>query len=153
MHTVSPSHTHTHTVSANLSAHLLLISDDMNDAKWEIWISFLCRQSLIHWQKAQMWEDDFCDLDLSRFTPSGSHVVLWAERLYHMFLDGYKDAGSDSGKVNIYTMCCLRSVDGWLILLDSVLKMKQEFIWLLIWGNIRSSFSRYEKNSVPFNNN
>lgn len=29
----------------------------MSDAKWEIWISFLSRQSLIHWQKAQMWEE------------------------------------------------------------------------------------------------
>lgn len=68
----------THTVGAklNLSAHLLLISDDMSDAKWEIWISFLCRQSLIHWQKAQMWEDDFSNLDPSRSTRSGSHVLL-----------------------------------------------------------------------------
>lgn len=54
-----------HTVGGkhSLSAHLLLISDDMSNAKWEIWISFVCRQSLIHWQKAQMWEDSFCNLD------------------------------------------------------------------------------------------
>lgn len=60
----------------NLSVHLLLISDDMSNAKWEIWISFLHRQSLIHWQKAQMWEDDFCNLDLSLSTPSGVRDVL-----------------------------------------------------------------------------
>lgn len=86
----------THTVWAkrNLSAHLLLISDDMSDAKWEIWISFLCRQSLIHWQKAQMWEDDFSNLDPSRSTRSGSHVVL---RTRGGCLDGQRDVGSDSG--------------------------------------------------------
>lgn len=50
---------HTFGAKLNLSAHLLLISDDMSDAKWEIWISFLGRQSLIHWQTAQMWEDGF----------------------------------------------------------------------------------------------
>lgn len=55
-------HTYTHTgvthvlshygcAKNNLSAHLLLISDNMSNAKREIWISFLCRQSLIHWQK------------------------------------------------------------------------------------------------------
>lgn len=75
-------HGHSHTLSLvrqdrYLSVHLHLISDDMSNAKWEIWISFLCRQSLIHWQKAQMREDDYCDLDLSRSTTSGFYVVLW----------------------------------------------------------------------------
>ncbi len=109
MHTFMCAHTqsftHTRTVGAehSLSAHLLLISDDMSYAKWEIWISFLCRQSLIHWQKAQMWEDDFCDLDLRRSTPSGSHVVLrtGGKEVYHMRLDTLRDVGSDSGKVDV----------------------------------------------------
>lgn len=64
-----------HTVGAkrNLSSHLLLISNDMSEAKWEIWISFLCRQSFIHWQKPQTWEDDFSNLDPSWSAP-GDHV-------------------------------------------------------------------------------
>lgn len=73
-------HTCTHTRARaqreQISTHLLLISDDMSDAKWEIWISFLRRQSLIHWQKAQMWEDDFSDLDPSGSALSGTHVIL-----------------------------------------------------------------------------
>lgn len=60
-----------HTVGAkrNLSSHLLLISNDMSEAKWEIWISFLRRQSFIHGQKPQMWEDDVSRLDPSRSAP------------------------------------------------------------------------------------
>lgn len=61
LYTLEHAHSLPYTVSAkhNLSAHLLPISNNMSNAKWEIWISFLCRQSLIHWQRAQMWEDDF----------------------------------------------------------------------------------------------
>lgn len=80
LYTLVHAHSLPYTVSAkhNLSAHLLPISNNMSNAKWEIWISFLCRQSLIHWQRAQMWEDEFFffTLDLSLSSPSGCHAGL-----------------------------------------------------------------------------